>query len=294
MTIRVGVLGTGNIGTDICERLMVDPDFEVTVFVGRRQNSPGIERMRGRVRVLVLDAPDSVAQIWEAVDGIFDATSAQSHRFHWMEAKLNGKFVIDLTPSRIGTPIVPVLIGKVESMSMQTDYCANYSMVTCGGQSSAPLLFALARHSDGISDVEVSSSIASLSAGPATRDNLDEYIAATEDLVSSLTGISSVKSILVLNPSTPPVTMRTTVHLRANSVDLDGARNELEAISAEVRSYVPGYEVTVKPHLAKSGVVSATVSVEGAGYFLPTYSGNLDIINAAAVEVAKAHAMRFL
>ncbi len=291
--IRVAVIGSGNIGTDLCERLLLHEDFELVAFIGRRPNSPGIARLKGRIKHSLADGIESLAAVLPEIDGVFDATSASSHRQHWTETQLSGKFAIDLTPSRIGRPLVPVLIGKVDGMQLLSTPCANYSMITCGGQSSAPLLYALAKNSEGIQEVEVSSSIASLSAGPATRNNLDEYITATENMASQITGCRNVKSILVLNPADPPVMMRTTVHLRVKKVDLKSALTEIAALFPKVQRYVPGYELVVEPHLSGEDVVSATVKVSGAGYYLPEYSGNLDIINAAAVETARLHQSRF-
>lgn len=287
--IRVAVVGSGNIGTDLCERLLLHDEFELVAFVGRRHNSPGIARLKGRIKHALADGIDSLVRILPEVDGIFDATSANSHRQHWMETQLAGKFAIDLTPSRLGRPFVPVLMNQAEGMQLSDNPCANYSMVTCGGQSSAPILYALARNSVGIQEVEVSSSIASLSAGPATRDNLDEYISATENMATQITGCANVKSILVLNPAEPPVMMRTTVHLRVEKVDLKSAECDIATLFPNVQIYVPGYELVVEPHLVGEGIVSATVKVSGAGYYLPEYSGNLDIINAAAVETARLH-----
>jgi len=287
--IRVAVIGTGNIGSDLCERILLHPDFELVAFVGRRPNSPGLDRMRGRIRYTLSDGIDSLSSIWPEIDGLFDATSAASHRLHWTEAQRAGKFVVDLTPSNLGRPIVPVLVGKTPQMNLETDFCANYSMVTCGGQSSAPLLYSMAVHSSGIQEVEVSSSIASRSAGPATRDNIDEYIAATENVARQITGCGVAKSILVLNPAEPPIMMRTTLHLRVNQIDLTGVSQEIRRVFPKVSEYVPGYELVVEPHMVNPDVASATVKVAGAGYYLPEYSGNLDIINAAAVETARLH-----
>ncbi len=166
---------------------------------------------------------------------------------------------------------------------------ANYSMVTCGGQSSAPLLYAIANHTKGIKEVEVSSSIASLSAGPATRLNVDQYIESTEELARIVTGCATVKAILVLNPADPPVMMRTTVTIEAEYFDLGSIAAQTKEIVADVQSSVPGYEVVVTPYATTSHRVVATALVKGAGYYLPEYAGNLDIINAAAVETARRH-----
>jgi len=166
---------------------------------------------------------------------------------------------------------------------------ANYSMVTCGGQSSALLLYAIATGTKGISEVEISSSIAALSAGLATRRNIDQYVETTENLGRILTGSNIVKSILVLNTAEPPVMMRTTVHIKAEKIDLDKINESLNVGVLELQNFVPGFHITVFPTLISKEIVTVTAKVTGAGYYLPAYAGNLDIINAAAVETAKLH-----
>lgn len=287
--IKVAVLGTGNIGTDLAERILLDPGFELVSLVGRRKDSPGLLRFEGRVKNLIHEGIDGLLELTEDFHGVFDATSAFDHLSHWEKLNARGKWAIDLTPSRLGLPFVPVLANRVPSMKIQKNSSANYSMVTCGGQSSAPMLFALAAAARNIKEVEVSSSIAALSAGPATRRNIDQYVQSTEDLIINITGCNNVKAILVLNPAEPPVMMRTTVQMRVGSFDQEFAVETLNQISATVSSYVPGYQVVVKPLMRDDFVVTATAKVTGAGYFLPEYAGNLDIINAAAVETARLH-----
>jgi acetaldehyde dehydrogenase len=290
--IRVAIIGTGNIGTDLCARMLRDSQFEVVALAGRRPESPGLEMFRGEVPYLLNNGIDDLVLIADEFDGFFDATSAFDHQRHWLELQPLGKWAIDLTPSQVGKPMVPELIGASRQFSLIEDQSANYSMVTCGGQSSAPLIFAMARHSKGISEVEVSSSIASKSAGPATRRNIDQYVQSTENLVSIISGCDSVKAILVLNPAEPPVMMRTTVQMRVTSCDLEATHNEVQKVILKIQQYVPGYNLVVEPHFSIPNVVTGTVKVTGAGYVLPEYSGNLDIINAAAVETARRHSQK--
>jgi len=287
--IRVAIIGTGNIGTDLCFRMLRDERFEVIAFVGRRANSPGLEMFRGQVKYLISNGIEGLLPYLAEIDGAFDATSAFDHLSHWKALEKAGKWTVDLTPSKIGSPVVPVLIGKIPGISLAKEVTSNYSMVTCGGQSSAPILFAVAKASDRIIEVEISSSIAALSAGPATRLNVDNYIESTEALTAIITGCSNVKAILVLNPAEPPVMMRTTINVSADSIDLESAKQNAIDIVAEVQKYVPGYELVVEPFLQSANTVSATVKVTGAGYVLPEYAGNLDIINSAAVEIASLH-----
>jgi acetaldehyde dehydrogenase len=287
--IKVAIIGTGNIGTDLCERLLADDRFEVVALIGRRADSEGLMRFTGKVDHILHEGAKSLAAIVGKLDGVFDATSAFDHQEHWTICKENSLWMIDLTPSKIGDPMVPSLIDKSGVFSVKSQSVANYSMVTCGGQSSAALIYAFSKHSKNIQEIEISSSIASLSAGPATRRNIDQYISSTEDLGARISGSEKVKAILVINPSTPPVMMRTTVQMKVDEVNLPSVVNELNSLVEIIQKYVPGYEVTIEPHLSPDLILSATVRVIGSGYYLPNYAGNLDIINAAAVETACLH-----
>lgn len=287
--IKVAIIGTGNIGTDLCERLLKDHRFHVVAMIGRRADSDGLRRFKGKVENLFHNGAESLASIAGEIDGVFDATSAYDHLHHWNICLNNSVWMIDLTPSKVGNPMVPSLIGKLEGFNINSHRVANYSMVTCGGQSSAALVYAFTKHSKNIQEIEISSSIASLSAGPATRRNIDQYISSTEDLATRISATRKVKAILVINPSTPPVMMRTTVQMKVNEVNLPLVLDELNRLITLIQKYVPGYEITVEPLISPEMILSATVRVVGSGYFLPSYAGNLDIINAAAVETASLH-----
>jgi acetaldehyde dehydrogenase len=247
---------------------------------------------KDKVEFLIPNGIDGLLPFMDKIEGIFDATSAFDHANHWENAERLGKWAIDLTPSKIGKPIVPSLVKHIEEMQVQNTRAANYSMVTCGGQSSAPLIYAISSNAKSTFEVEISSSIASLSAGPATRRNIDQYIDSTEALARVISGVEKTKVILVLNPAEPPVMMRTTVTMKVDNIDLNKVNNTLDELLREIKQYVPGYDLIVEPHFVSSGTVSSTVKVTGAGYVLPEYSGNLDIINAAAVETARMHSHR--
>ena len=286
--IKVAIVGTGNIGTDLCERLLKDNRFHVVAMIGRRADSEGLMRFKGKVENLLHKGAESLASIAGGLDGVF-ATSAYDHLSHWTICLKNSVWMIDLTPSKVGNPMVPSLIGKLEGFNINSQRVANYSMVTCGGQSSAALVYAFSKHSKNIQEIEISSSIASLSAGPATRRNIDQYISSTEDLATRISASRKVKAILVINPSTPPVMMRTTVQMKVDEVNVPLVLDEMNRLITLIQRYVPGYEMTVEPLLSSEMILSATVRVVGSGYFLPSYAGNLDIINAAAVETASLH-----
>lgn len=289
--IRVAILGTGNIGTDLCFRMLKDQRFEVVALVGRRADSSGLLMFKDQVKHLISNGINGLMPFMDEIDGVFDATSAFDHKVHWDLLSANGKWAMDLTPSKVGKPLVPVLMDKVNSMTLQSELSSNYSMVTCGGQSSAPILYAISAASKKIKQVEVSSSIAALSAGPATRLNIDQYIESTEGLATLITGCIDTKAILVLNPAEPPVMMRTTVNISAEYCDVSLAIRIANQIVEEVQVYVPGFELVVEPYFLTPNTISATVKVTGAGYVLPEYAGNLDIINSAAVETAFLHHM---
>lgn len=287
--IRVAIIGTGNIGTDLCYRMLKDKRFEVVALVGRRSESPGLQMFDGQVKHLISNGIEGLTPYIDEIDGAFDATSAFQHKKHWEILSNSNKWMMDLTPSKIGQPIVPVLREQVSGLSLQESQSSNYSMVTCGGQSSAPILHAMVSASRNITEVEISSSIAALSAGPATRLNIDQYIDSTEGLASLISGCTNVKAILVLNPADPPVMMRTTVNVTAEQFDLTSVLDNARSIVLEVQKHVPGFEMVVEPYMLSPNTITATVKVTGAGYVLPEYAGNLDIINSAAVETAVLH-----
>jgi acetaldehyde dehydrogenase len=288
---RVAVLGSGNIGIDLCERLLLDDDFEVVALAGRRPDSPGLRRFEGRIPVIASDGISGIVGDLPSLDGVFDATSSFDHPRHWEVAHAHGKWMVDLTPSGIGRPMVPSLIGKLDSMTLAPSHtAANYSMITCGGQASAPLLYAISRGASGINDVEISVSAAAISVGLASRRNIDHYVEATEHVASLVTGCSSAKAILVINPADPPIMMRTTVTVSAAQFDLDTITAACAQVAGEVRRAVPGYDIVVSPHSESDHQIQVTARVTGAGYYLPPSAGNLDIINSAAVETARKHA----
>lgn len=287
--IKVAVIGSGNIGIDLCERLLRDERFVIVALIGRRPDSEGLRRFNGKIPNLLSNSHMSLTEIIQSVDGIFDATSAFDHKKHWDIAKSAGKWAVDLTPSKIGLPMSPVLADLVDKMNFNNENSTNYSMVTCGGQSSAPLVYSIKKGVSKVIDVEVSSSIASKSAGPATRLNVDNYIETTKSLAKDIAMCENAKAILVLNPAEPPVMMRTTVQAKCTGIQVDVIRDTLRDMVLRIQRFLPGYRVTVEPFVANDDVVSITALVEGAGFYLPKYAGNLDIINAAALETAYLH-----
>ena len=287
--IRVGIIGTGNIGCDLGERLLLDSDFDLIAIIGRNPESAGLSRFKNKVPIILSEGQKSLQEVVRGLDIVFDATSAHDSPGHWDISKKAGKCFVDLTPSGVGRPMVPELMNLVESMTLQKSNAVNYSMITCGGQSGSPVLFAITQNCTGVSEVEISSSIASKSAGPATRNNIDQYVDTTENLLAEISGSKQAKAMLVLNPAEPPVMMRTTITVAAENCDLKKIEKDTSELVNKIREYVPGYDLVVAPHLLANNTISATVRITGAGYYLPSYAGNLDIINAAAVETARRH-----
>lgn len=288
--IRVAILGSGNIGSDLTERLLIDSSFEVVALVGRNPASHGLKHYSNRLPFVVSDGIEGLIPNLSEIDGIFDATSAQSAAANWEIASGHGKWLIDLTPSKIGTAFVPNISGKVQGIELSSEYSHNYSMVTCGGQSAGPIVHAISSLMDNVGQVEVSSSIAAKSAGIATRNNLDHYIETTEDLLVKITKCNQAKAILVLNPSTPTVPMRTTVTVHGSGAKYDKLSESVNSAVQTMQQVNPGYELIGNLVQINQETFSATIRVTGAGHFLPSYAGNLDIINSAAVITAKMHA----
>lgn len=281
--MRAAIIGTGNIGIDLAEKILREDSLELVAMAGRRDNSPGLKRFEGRVPHITSGGIAGLTPFLDEIDIFFDATSADSHREHWVSLEKMGKYVVDLTPSRVGAAFVPGVLGHEDQPSKPL---MNMSMVTCGGQASAPMVHALAQHAESVDYVEVSSSIASLSAGPATRANIDDYIRATENAARLASHSKVAKAILVLNPVEPPTIMRTTVHLKGTIGDLSGLEKTVNDAVDTVRQYVPGYRIVVPPRQQAADVLTVSIGVEGAGDYLPPYAGNLDIITAAAVKTA--------
>lgn len=281
--LKTAIIGSGNIGTDLLVKVLRSPLLECAAFVGRNLGSPGMSKA-AQLGVRVSD--QSIAFIErnpDCCDLVFDATSAMDHARHAPVFKRLGKIAIDLTPARVGVLCSPAV--NVSAV-LQSE---NVNMITCGGQASIPLAYALAQCHKQIDYLEVVSSIASRSAGPATRFNLDEYIHTTEFGLRQFSGCQRTKAILNLNPAQPCVNMQTTLLAQVRDPDIPAYRQCLSEVLKRVRGYVPGYEVIVGPVL-ESGRIVVMARVRGLGDFLPAYAGNLDIINCAAVAVAEAYA----
>lgn len=281
--MRVAIIGTGNIGTDLLLKVQRSPLLRCALFAGRNLESPGMRTARD-LGVPVSDRSiDAVLERADELDLVFDATSALHATRHWALLEPLGIPVIDLTPAKLGEMCIPAL--NLADCATQPNLC----MVTCGGQAAVPLADCVARTQQHVEYVEIVSTSASRSVGPATRINIDEYLATTEAAVRRFTGVRRAKTILVVNPSRPPITMQNTVFAKAGDVDLDALGDAVDEMVRRVQRYVPGYRLVVPP-LYENGRIAMTVQIWGAGDYLPAYAGNLDIITCAAVAAAEERA----
>ena len=291
--IKIAIIGTGNIGTDLLVKINKSEFATCTLFAGRNPNSKGMNIAKS------LNVPISDKGFLAIVDNpnvcdiVIDCTSAVYHAEHWEKLKNLNKLVIDMTPAKIGDFYIPALNGMIaDNLSRKIFYNLNKSlninMVTCGGQSIIPIAYALSSiHSD-IEYLEVASNIASLSAGPATRYNLDEYLETTQKALSQFTGVKKTKAILILNPATPCIDMQTTIYAKIKNPNMPAITNAVNNIIAEIKKYVPGYQVIVPPTILNNNVM-VTIKVLGAGDYLPAYAGNLDVINCAAMKLIEQY-----
>ena len=283
--IGVAILGTGNIGTDLLVKVLRSPVLECRLFAGRNLSSPGM------TKASLLGVPVSAKGFQSIVDRqgdialVFDATSALDHQKHAPVLKQLGIVAVDLTPAQVGRMCVPA-VNLEECLGEP-----NVNMITCGGQASIPIAHAIRSANRGVQYLEAVSSIASRSAGPATRINLDEYLQTTEHGLRHFGACERTKAILNLNPAQPCVHMQTTVLAKIAEPDLPRTRAAVADMAARIKAYVPGYQLILEP-IVENGRLVAMVRVEGLGDYLPRYAGNLDIINCAAIAFAEALARR--
>ena len=285
--LKAVILGSGNIGADLMMKLKRSPLVECSALVGRNLSSPGLAKAQAEGIRISADGIGFIQKNPDLCDIVFDATSAASHLEHAPVLKEMGKLVIDLTPAKVGPFCVPSvnLADSLETL--------NVNMVTCGGQASAPIAYALGQTHADIEYIEVVSSIASRSAGPATRRNLDEYIHTTEAALKAFSGARHTKAILNLNPAVPCINMQTTLFAKVANPDIEAFTARLNQIVGEIQQYIPGYQIIVAPKI-DGGRVMAMVRVIGRGDYLPAYAGNLDIINCAAINVAEGYAAKMI
>jgi acetaldehyde dehydrogenase len=279
--IKVGIIGTGNIGTDLLLKILKTNFIQLVIFAGRRLDSDGIKIAQSK-GVLVTDKGIKYfIDNPNCCDVVYDCTSAEDAIQHARIFKEQGIKVIDLTPAKVGDMCVPDVNS---SIIIKDD---NVNMITCGGQASMPMLHLLAKECKGLEYVEVVSQIASKSAGMATRINVDNYITTTQKAITKFTGCTNCKVILNLNPAEPCVDMQTTIFIKTKSINFENLTEKVLDKIEELKQYIPYYELVLPPTMNENGVVVLSIKVKGTGDYLPPYAGNLDIINCAAIKITE-------
>ena len=295
---KVAILGSGNIGTDLMIKVMERSDvLELAMLVGIDPDSDGLARARKRGVATTHEGIEGLQSdpIFDEVEVVFDATSAAAHLHHAPILEKAGKKTVDLTPAAVGPYVVPVA-----NLDEFID-APNVNMVTCGGQATIPIVWAVSQVAN-VYYGEIIASISSRSAGPGTRANIDEFTVTTARGIEEVGGADEGKAIIVLNPAEPPLIMRDTVHILCEEADEKEITDAINDVVRRVAEYVPGYRL-VKPPIFESRTdeplfipgrgevkglrVTALLEVEGAGDYLPKYAGNLDIMTAAALRMGE-------
>ena len=287
--LTAAIVGPGNIGTDLMYKLLRSDVVEPRWMIGVDPASEGLRLASDSGLEASPEGVDWLLKHDELPDLIFEATSAYVHREYAPRYEEAGIRAIDLTPAAVGPAVIPPVNGE-EHLSVM-----NVNMITCGGQATIPMVAAVTRAAGpaGVSYAEIVASVSSMSAGPGTRNNIDEFTRTTAAGVETIGGAKQGKAIIILNPADPPMIMRDTIYC---AVDPDADREaiiaSIYAMERSVQEYVPGYRLLQPPQIedpspATRGQtkVSVFVEVEGAGDFLPPYAGNLDIMTAAAARV---------
>jgi acetaldehyde dehydrogenase len=298
--VPVAIIGSGNIGTDLMIKVMrKSRHLAMGAMAGIDAASDGLARAKRMGVPTTSEGVEGLVRLpnFKDIKIAFDATSAGAHAHHNAVLQRHGVQVIDLTPAAIGPYVIPVVNLKEHLDS------PNINMVTCGGQATIPMVYAVSRIAK-VHYAEIVASIASKSAGPGTRANIDEFTETTSKAIVKLGGAARGKAIIILNPAEPPLIMRDTVYcLAEQGADEAAIRKSIDDMIARVAGYVPGYRLKQRVQFDKvpaerplniPGIgkrhglkVSIFLEVEGAGHYLPNYAGNLDIMTSAALAAAE-------
>ncbi|MEV6978307.1 acetaldehyde dehydrogenase (acetylating) [Kitasatospora sp. NPDC093806] len=279
-TATVAVIGTGAIGRDLVAKIHRSPVLECGLVAGRNPDSAGLRYAAELGYPTTADGIDGLLAAPRPFDVVFDATNAMSHAEHWRLLEPLGTLLVDLTPSKVGRMVVPTVTGTRPQAGR------NVNLISCGGQASIPVAHALAERF-AIEYLEVVSTVASESAGRATRLNLDEYVATTQAALTAFSGVRDTKAILNISPAVPPANFRTAVHAVAPGCTLEAVRAVVDEAAERVRAHQPGYRVTACTVTGDRIVVALEVTAHSD--VLPRYAGNLDIIDSAAILVAEQY-----
>ncbi|WP_444439119.1 acetaldehyde dehydrogenase (acetylating) [Pseudomonas sp. A6] len=295
---KVAIIGSGNIGTDLMIKVLRNAQhLEMAAMVGIDPASDGLARASRMGVATTHEGVEGLTRlpIFDEIDFVFDATSAGAHVKNdaFLRGHKPGLRVIDLTPAAIGPYCVPVVNLEQHLQAL------NVNMVTCGGQATIPMVAAVSRVAK-VHYAEIIASIASKSAGPGTRANIDEFTETTSKAIEVIGGAAKGKAIIIMNPAEPPLIMRDTVYVLSEAVDQAKVEASIEEMAAAVQAYVPGYrlkqkvqfdevrDLNIPGHGKFSGLkTSVFLEVEGAAHYLPAYAGNLDIMTSAALATAE-------
>ena len=298
--IKAAIIGSGNIGTDLMIKILrLSDQLEMSVMVGIDPNSDGLARAARMGVATTHEGIDGLIQMkaWQDIKVVFDATSARAHHYNWDKiSAFPDKKIVDLTPAAIGPYCIPS-VNADEHLNAR-----NVNMVTCGGQATIPMVAAVSRIAK-VHYGEIVASIASKSAGPGTRANIDEFTETTAKAIEEVGGAERGKAIIILNPADPPLVMRDTVFTLSEHADRQTIKSSIEDMVRQVQAYVPGYElhqevqfddipedqpVFIEGLGYRYGLkTTILLKVEGAGHYLPSYAGNLDIMTSAARAIGE-------
>ncbi|WP_342048063.1 acetaldehyde dehydrogenase (acetylating) [Bacillus sp. OTU530] len=282
--VKAAILGSGNIGTDLMMKIERSNVLQLTTMIGIDPESDGLHRAKENGYEIISTGIKGFLEHPELADIVFDATSAKAHIHHAKLLKEAGKKVLDLTPAAVGSLVVPP-VNLSEHLDVD-----NVNLITCGGQATIPIVHAINRVCP-VDYAEIVATISSKSAGPGTRANIDEFTETTSRGIEVIGGAKKGKAIIILNPAEPPILMRDTIHalVEEGKMNEEGIVRSIYEMVESVQSYVPGYRLRTEP-IFEGNRVTIFVEIEGAGDYLPKYSGNLDIMTAAAVKVAEEFA----
>lgn len=277
--VKVGIIGSGNIGTDLLFKLLRSPLLEPVIVVGIDPASEGLAIARSRGVEASPHGIDALLEYDDEIEIVFDASGAKPHIRHAPRLEAAGKIAVDLTPAAVGPPVVPYVNLRAHPDAM------NINLITCGGQATIPIVWAIGQASH-VRYAEIISSVASKSAGIGTRQNIDEFTKVTARSLETVGGADRGKAIIILNPAEPPIIMRNTIFALVDDPKPAEIIASIEEKVQLIQSYVPGYRLRHSPEV-DGDKVTVQIQVEGAGDYLPPYSGNLDIMTAAAVAVGE-------